>query len=172
METKRIYIGNLDPSVDEYAVIKLFEPFGKIVVFDFMFFLHGPKKGQPRGYCFLEYEKKPEALTAISALNGKRIKGRPLVVSSANKNTLPSSEEGGGKHHRSYMHRPTSFGLLRNQKMTQSKSTDAKILAIEQKLAALQKPAQSSSTDTPSSLASSSSSSLPHSSQTRRYRPY
>ncbi|SAM02948.1 hypothetical protein [Absidia glauca] len=173
MEAKRLYIGNLDSTVDEYAVIKLFEPYGKIVVFEFMFFLHGPKKGQPRGYCFLEYEKRQDALAAISAMNGKKIKGRPMVVSAANKSTQP---EGGGnsggsdkRHQRSSFHRPTSFSLLRNQKMTQTKSTDAKILAIEQKLAALQKPRPSSSTtDTPQPNPKPSGTS----SHRHRYKPY
>ncbi|KAI8092598.1 uncharacterized protein BX664DRAFT_327674 [Halteromyces radiatus] len=189
METKRLYIGNLDPSVDEYAVMKLFEPYGKIIVFEYMFYLHGPKKGQPRGYCFLEYENKKDALTAISALNGKKIKGRTLVVSSANKNT--SSSDNSNRHHRSTIHRPTSFSLLRNQKMSQPASTDAKILAIEQKLAALQKPKQStspvcpdtqpttsqrqstaSSSSSSSLLLSSSSSSSSSSCRPSRYRPY
>ncbi|KAI8331225.1 hypothetical protein BC941DRAFT_456374 [Chlamydoabsidia padenii] len=174
METKRLYIGNLDPTVDEYAVIKLFEPYGKIIVFEFMFFLHGPKKGQPRGYCFLEYEKRQDALSAISAMNGKKIKGRPMVVSSANKNTLPSSSEGNnGKYNRSSLHRPTSFGLLRNQKMIQSKSTDAKILAIEQKLAALQKPESPlANNDTLQTNRLPSTSTPSTSSHRHRYKPY
>ncbi|OAD69414.1 hypothetical protein PHYBLDRAFT_116656 [Phycomyces blakesleeanus NRRL 1555(-)] len=68
---------------NRYAVVKLFEPFGKITFLDYMFHWSGPKKGQPRGYCFLEYEKKEEALKAMSALHGRIVKGRPLVVSFA-----------------------------------------------------------------------------------------
>ncbi|RUS30649.1 hypothetical protein BC938DRAFT_479114 [Jimgerdemannia flammicorona] len=61
----RLYVGNLDPTIDEYAVVKLFEPFGKITYLDFMFHWHGTKRGQPRGYCFLEYSTKevPELVT-------------------------------------------------------------------------------------------------------------
>src|SRR4051794_38565300 len=50
---QRLYIGNLDPTMDEYTVVKLFEPFGKITFLDFLFHWQGVKRGQPRGYCFL-----------------------------------------------------------------------------------------------------------------------
>lgn len=52
-----------------YALVKLFEPFGKITLMDFLFHFSGPKRGQPRGYCFLEYSskqvKKPEEFKNI-----------------------------------------------------------------------------------------------------------
>lgn len=41
-----------------YALVKLFEPFGKITLMDFLFHFSGPKRGQPRGYCFIEYSTK------------------------------------------------------------------------------------------------------------------
>ncbi|ORY91104.1 hypothetical protein BCR43DRAFT_446775, partial [Syncephalastrum racemosum] len=80
---QRLYVGNLDLALDEYAVVKLFEPFGKITFLDYMFHHAGPKKGQPRGYCFLEYETKEQAFSAIKALHGRIIRGKPLVVSLA-----------------------------------------------------------------------------------------
>ena len=48
--------------------MKLFEPHGKITFLDYMFHWSGPKKGQPRGYCFLEYEKKQ-----VGTANSKNI---------------------------------------------------------------------------------------------------
>ncbi|KAI9262242.1 hypothetical protein BDA99DRAFT_510658 [Phascolomyces articulosus] len=133
--TKRLYIGNLEPSVDEYAVVKLFEPYGKITFLDYMFHWSGPKKGQPRGYCFLEYEKKENALNAMSALSGKVVKGRPLVVSFAHQSS--EHDERRGHHSSATGNRPNSFTLLRAQRMSNA-STDAKIQAIERKLAAYQ----------------------------------
>ncbi|CAO3611308.1 unnamed protein product [Cunninghamella echinulata] len=155
----------LDSSIDEYAVLKLCEPFGKIASLDYMFHLHGPKKGQPRGYCFIEYENKKDSLKAISALHGKRMKGRNLVVSTANKNNKMLEELNKQK---SNQQRPSAFNLIRNQKMTNTTTTDAKIQAIEEKLAALKKnpstTAATSSTTTKDSASSSSS--------THRFKPY
>ncbi|KAI8147428.1 hypothetical protein BJV82DRAFT_595418 [Fennellomyces sp. T-0311] len=131
--TKRLYIGNFDSTVDEYAIIKLFEAYGKITFLDYMFHWNGPKKGQPRGYCFLEYEKKEEALNAISALHRKVIKGRPLVVSFAYMN---EQDDRRGQTS-SGANRPNAFTILRTQRMANA-STDAKIQAIERKLATLQ----------------------------------
>jgi len=67
-----------------YTVLKLFTPFGKITKLDFMFHWHGPKKGTPRGYCFLEYETASQATAAVNQMNRKAIKLRPLNVSLAN----------------------------------------------------------------------------------------
>ncbi|KAI9492832.1 hypothetical protein BDB00DRAFT_826591 [Zychaea mexicana] len=133
--TKRLYIGNLDSTVDEYAVVKLFEPHGKITFLDYMFHWNGPKKGQPRGYCFLEYEKKEAALNAISALHGRIVKGRPLVVSFAHMNT--EQEDRRGQTSSGAQNRPNAFTILRTQRMANA-STDARIQAIERKLATLQ----------------------------------
>lgn len=65
-------------------VLKLFSPFGKITKLDFMFHWSGPKKGTPRGYCFLEFEKATQAAEATKAMNRKTLKSRPLSVSLAN----------------------------------------------------------------------------------------
>ncbi|KAL0074916.1 hypothetical protein J3Q64DRAFT_1851002 [Phycomyces blakesleeanus] len=135
--TKRLYISNLDTAVDEYAVVKLFEPFGKITFLDYMFHWSGPKKGQPRGYCFLEYEKKEEALKAMSALHGRIVKGRPLVVSFAHMTNQEDSSSRRGQTSTNSLHRPNTFTILRTQKMANA-STDAKINAIERKLAMLE----------------------------------
>lgn len=49
-----------------------------------MFHWHGPKKGTPRGYCFLEFETADQAAKAVLQMNRKAIKLRPLNVSLAN----------------------------------------------------------------------------------------
>lgn len=41
--------------VHRYQVIKLFSRFGKIVREDFLWHKTGPREGQPRGCCFVEY---------------------------------------------------------------------------------------------------------------------
>ncbi|KAJ1922492.1 hypothetical protein IWQ60_006483 [Tieghemiomyces parasiticus] len=75
-----IFICNLDVAVSEYAVLKLFQPFGEIKELKFPFHHQGPRQGQARGYCFLEYTTPAAAAGAILAVNGRTFKGRPLVV--------------------------------------------------------------------------------------------
>ncbi|KAI9322594.1 hypothetical protein BX666DRAFT_636445 [Dichotomocladium elegans] len=155
--SKRLYIGNLHHTVDEYAIVKLFEPFGKISFLDYLFHWSGPKKGQPRGYCFLEYEKVEHAVNAINSMHQKVIKGRPLIVSFAYM-TAEQQEEVRGKKHTtsSNFNRPNAMTLLRSQKMANA-STDAKIQAIERKLAALQRRVPTSESETSSDRGSSTS---------------
>lgn len=54
----RLYIGNLDQRITEAALIKMFSPFGKIVSEDFLWHTRGPKRGEPRGYAFIEFSTK------------------------------------------------------------------------------------------------------------------
>ncbi|KAG2192373.1 hypothetical protein INT47_001398 [Mucor saturninus] len=133
-----------------YAIVKIFEKYGKITFIDNMVHWQGPKKGLPRGYCFLEYEKKENALTAINALHGKTMKGKSLVVSFAH--MTPEQDDA---KKRGFSGRPNSLSILRGHKLKDS-STDAKILAIERKLKLLQKP----TTDTTNN------------NNTNRYKPY
>ncbi|KAJ3339794.1 putative RNA-binding protein 18 [Gonapodya sp. JEL0774] len=78
---KRLYIGNIDASVAEYHLVKLFQPFGKITRIDYMWHKFGPNRGQPKGFCFLEYETHESAMNAIKSMDGKQIKNKHLVVS-------------------------------------------------------------------------------------------
>ncbi|KAG2470285.1 RBM18 protein, partial [Polypterus senegalus] len=41
-----------------FNLIKLLEKFGKVKQFDFLFHKSGPLEGQPRGYCFVNFETK------------------------------------------------------------------------------------------------------------------
>lgn len=51
----RLYIGNLDFRITEAALIKMFSPFGTIISEDFLWHTRGPKRGEPRGYAFVQY---------------------------------------------------------------------------------------------------------------------
>ncbi|CAI9295670.1 unnamed protein product [Lactuca saligna] len=51
----RLYVGNLDMRITEGALIKMFSPFGKIVFEDFLWHTRGPKRGEPRGYAFVQF---------------------------------------------------------------------------------------------------------------------
>ncbi|XP_077161206.1 putative RNA-binding protein 18 isoform X1 [Paroedura picta] len=76
----RLWIGNLDPKITEYHLLKLLQKFGKVKQFDFLFHKSGALEGQPRGYCFVNFETKPEAEQAIQCLNGKLALSKKLVV--------------------------------------------------------------------------------------------
>lgn len=76
----RLYVGGLHRSVTEGEILKLFLPHGRVLKEDFPFHLHGPRKGEPRGYAFLEFERTAEAARAIAALDGKQLRGRRLLV--------------------------------------------------------------------------------------------
>ncbi|KAJ7308122.1 hypothetical protein JRQ81_008632 [Phrynocephalus forsythii] len=76
----RLWIGNLDPKITEYHLLKLLQKFGKVKQFDFLFHKSGALEGQPRGYCFVNFETKQEAEEAIQSLNGKLALSKKLVV--------------------------------------------------------------------------------------------
>ncbi|CAG8512514.1 13765_t:CDS:2 [Acaulospora morrowiae] len=163
LDDKRLYIGNLDITVDEYAVVKLFEPFGKITHLDYLFHKSGPKRGQPRGYCFLEYSKKEEALKAMTVMHSKVIKNRSMIVTfayAAPDNFDSKNLNNSRKRSFSSMatNRPTTISLLKAHKMVNA-STDAKIQALERKLAQMK---QSSSSPDSRSVNSSSLPPPPH----------
>ncbi|KAL7315483.1 hypothetical protein PS15m_004697 [Mucor circinelloides] len=172
--TKRLYVGNLDESINEYAIIQLFKPFGKITFIEVMVHWTGEKKGRPRGYCFLEFETKEQALAAISKLHGKTIKGRSLVVSFAH--MTPEQDEAKKRGQASH-NKPTTLSLLKGQKLKNS-STDARIRAIERKLDILRRstPSPSSSSTPPPPppppSTSQTTTKAPSSVSANRYRPY
>ncbi|KAK4436277.1 putative RNA-binding protein 18 [Sesamum alatum] len=76
----RLYIGNLDLRITEAALIKMFSPFGKIISEDFLWHTRGPKRGEPRGYAFVQFSSKEDAIRAKEKMHGRMACGRPLVV--------------------------------------------------------------------------------------------
>ncbi|KAJ3608894.1 hypothetical protein NHX12_023422 [Muraenolepis orangiensis] len=76
----RLWIGNLDPKISEYHLVKLLERFGSVRQFDFLFHKAGPMEGQPRGYCFVNFRSRIEAERAVRCLDGKLALSRRLVV--------------------------------------------------------------------------------------------
>ncbi|XP_073030920.1 uncharacterized protein [Primulina eburnea] len=76
----RLYVGNLDLRITEAALIKMFSPFGKIISEDFLWHTRGPKRGEPRGYAFIQFSSIEEAKLAKEKMHGRMACGRPLVV--------------------------------------------------------------------------------------------
>jgi hypothetical protein len=110
----RLYIGNLHPSVDEYAIIylhinfrslrtryiryallQLFQKYGRIAHLDFLFHRTGALRGKPRGYAFLEYVDKEVRPILNSSPNHKLTKqaGRSQGPRRTARQALPRSKD-------------------------------------------------------------------------------
>ncbi|KAI3731330.1 hypothetical protein L1987_62518 [Smallanthus sonchifolius] len=126
----RLYVGNLDLRVTEAALIKMFSPFGKIVFEEFLWHTRGPKRGEPRGYAFVQFSTKEEAKLAKEKMHGKLACGRPLVVCFATYKYLTEMEDKYGKSSgRGGSNKSNLSGTESGQT-----SRSAKIAAIKNKL--------------------------------------
>jgi RNA recognition motif-containing protein len=77
----RLWIGNLDLKVTEYAMLKLLQRYSVTIrSFDFIYHRAGPEKGRPRGYCFVTLATPSEAAFLMRALDGKLALSRRLAV--------------------------------------------------------------------------------------------
>ncbi|KAK1883554.1 putative RNA-binding protein 18 [Dissostichus eleginoides] len=122
----RLWIGNIDPKITEYHLVKLLEKFGHVKQFDFLFHKSGPLEGQPRGYCFVNFNTREEAERAIQCLNGKLALSKKLVVRWAHAQVRRfEGFQPGAIEQRGADDGPVSANHL---------STSAKIRAIEAKL--------------------------------------
>ncbi|MCX6560741.1 MAG: RNA-binding protein [Candidatus Aminicenantes bacterium] len=88
-----IYVGNLSFSVTETDLREAFQAFGAV---DKAAVISDKATGQSRGFGFVEMTNKDEALKAISALNGRDLKGRALKVNEAQAKTDRPRTGGGG----------------------------------------------------------------------------
>jgi RNA recognition motif-containing protein len=75
-----IYAGNLSREVTEADLRQAFESFGEVTSVKI---ITDKFSGESRGFGFVEMATKAEAEAAISGLNGKDLKGRPLTVNEA-----------------------------------------------------------------------------------------
>ncbi len=75
-----IYVGNLPYSVTEDEVRALFAEHGEV---DRVTLITDRFSGQPKGFGFVEMPAQGAAENAISALDGKDVKGRNIKVNQA-----------------------------------------------------------------------------------------
>ncbi|XP_028828970.1 putative RNA-binding protein 18 isoform X1 [Denticeps clupeoides] len=129
-EGHRLWIGNIDPKITEYHLVKLLEKFGKVKQFDFLFHKSGPLEGQPRGYCFVNFHTKEEAERAIQRLNGKLALSKKLVVRWAHAQVKRFEPFRGDKNLPASLEPSCSIP----EEMPTNLSVNAKIRAIEAKL--------------------------------------
>lgn len=116
-------------SPPRYHLLKLLQKFGKVKQFDFLFHKSGALEGQPRGYCFVNFETKQEAEKAIQCLNGKLALSKKLVVRWAHAQVKRYD------HNKNEKILPISLEPSSSTEPPQSNlSVSAKIKAIEAKL--------------------------------------
>ena len=75
-----IYVGNLPYNVTEDEVRALFAEYGEV---DRVTLITDRFSGQPKGFGFVEMPTQGAAENAISALDGKDVKGRNIKVNQA-----------------------------------------------------------------------------------------
>ncbi|CUA71198.1 hypothetical protein RSOLAG22IIIB_04502 [Rhizoctonia solani] len=144
----RLYVGNLDHTVDEYALLQVFSTFGHVAKLDFLYHTSGPLKGKPRGYAFVEFATKQEATKALVACHDKPLRRRRVTVTFASQNThaVYNNNSGVGPHRRhAAPPKHTALSLLKTQNKPQS--TSAKIAALEAKLGVLERERTSKEAD-------------------------
>ncbi|KAJ1269643.1 hypothetical protein BS78_07G227400 [Paspalum vaginatum] len=129
----RLYVGNLDYRISESDIIKMFSPFGKITAEDFLWHTRGPKRGEPRGYAFVQYTTKEEAQLAKEKMNGKLVRGRPMVVHLASEK---SSMDSAGNSHRAVKDKKLAGGSGPKSQQTDRATM---IAAIKSKLDSMDK---------------------------------
>lgn len=86
---KSIYVGNLPFSASEDEVRDLFAAFGEVHKVNL---INDRETGRPRGFGFVEMDDA-DAESAIEALNGQDMGGRPLRINEAQ----PKRPMGGGQ---------------------------------------------------------------------------
>lgn len=79
-QTMTIYVGNINYSLGEDDIQRIFEVMGKV---ESVKLVKDKKTGKSKGYGFVEMTDKKEAMEAIKTLDGKEVGGRNLRVMKA-----------------------------------------------------------------------------------------
>jgi RNA recognition motif-containing protein len=88
-----IYVGNLAWSVTDDDLKQAFSDHGEVISATI---IKDKFTGQSRGFGFVEMPNSAEAQTAITALDGQDLKGRPLKVNEARPVERREDRGGGG----------------------------------------------------------------------------
>ncbi|KAJ3510457.1 hypothetical protein NLJ89_g4662 [Agrocybe chaxingu] len=115
----RLFVGNLAPTVDESTLIKVFSRFGRVTKVDMPIHKTGLSKGKPKGYAFIEYGHKDDALKALTMAHEKLLRGRNITVKFAHQAPLDQYSGSGLpstlKNRKTMMEtgRPTSLSMIK-----------------------------------------------------------
>lgn len=92
-----IFVGNLDITVTEQQLRELFTVHGAV---ESVSIIEDRDTGEPRGMAFVEMAQQVDAQSAIAALDGKLINGRPARVNEARPKLLVDSANNSTRDHR------------------------------------------------------------------------
>ncbi|XP_027179592.1 splicing factor 3B subunit 4 [Coffea eugenioides] len=87
-----LFIGNLDPDVDEKLLYDTFSAFGVIVTNPKI--MRDPETGNSRGFGFISYDSFEASDAAIEAMNGQYLCNRQITVSYAYKKDTKGERHG------------------------------------------------------------------------------
>ncbi|OXA58486.1 splicing factor 3B subunit 4 [Folsomia candida] len=87
-----IFIGNLDPEVDEKLLYDTFSAFG--VILQTPKIMRDPESGNSKGFAFVNYASFEASDAAIEAMNGQYLCNRPISVSYAFKKDSKGERHG------------------------------------------------------------------------------
>lgn len=91
---KRLYVGNLSFNTTEDDLVKAFEQDGRSV--ESARIMIDRDTGRSRGFAFVEMASDADAQSAIQAMNGVELDGRPLRVNEAQEREQRGGGGGGG----------------------------------------------------------------------------
>lgn len=133
-DPRKVWLGNLEPSVAESQLLRLVEPFGRVDKFDFVYAVH-PDTGArtPRGFAFVTYELPESAARAVRKLDGVKLVGRRLHAKPAN-SLNPSADVAAARKRRLLGGGGDDGSRAPSKEMSKS----AKIAAMEAKLRAME----------------------------------
>lgn len=140
----RLWIGNLDLTITEYNILQVLKKCGKIKQFDFLVHRTGALQGQPRGFCFVSYENKVDAIDAISKLNDKKVGNKKLHVRWAHNHSTNNKQK------EVTLKLPSNLTKDENESVpfesgATNTNTNEMIQAIERKLNQMQKNSEANS---------------------------
>ncbi|NIP38884.1 MAG: RNA-binding protein [Candidatus Dadabacteria bacterium] len=94
-----LFVGNLDKETTEDELAQLFSEYGEVKSAKIIRDIYS---GDPRGFGFVEFSSKSDAINAINEMNGREYRGQELKVNEAidrradNKRGRRRSGKGGG----------------------------------------------------------------------------
>lgn len=86
-----LFVGNLEPEVDEKMLYETFSAFGVLL---FAKVMRDPDTGAPRGFGFISYDNFESSDAALAAMNGQFLCNRPISVSYAYKKETRGERHG------------------------------------------------------------------------------
>lgn len=79
-KVKTLYVSNLNISASEHLLFSVFQPYGNLIN---VVIIRNPSTKQSRGFAFIEYEKRENALSALQYLNGRELLGQVMNITLA-----------------------------------------------------------------------------------------